>query len=109
MSIKAFINAASAIAPPFKSLNAWYNCTAQLAPPVYQTLPNPGFGCSVAPGVPCPPVHLPKLLSAYLALGAWICGPPAIDSEFATIDFLTLLDLLSPEMVQRRRRFGIHC
>jgi putative hemolysin len=34
-----------------------------------------------------------KLLRAYLAIGAKICGPPAIDSEFGTIDFLTLLDL----------------
>jgi putative hemolysin len=51
--------------------------------------------------------HLPKLLSAYLALGAWVCGPPAIDREFRTIDFLTLLDLKSPAMALRRRRFGI--
>ena len=35
----------------------------------------------------------PKLLRAYLTLGAKICGPPAIDREFGTIDFLTLLDL----------------
>jgi putative hemolysin len=34
-----------------------------------------------------------KLLCAYLAIGAKICGPPAIDREFGTIDFLTLLDL----------------
>jgi len=34
-----------------------------------------------------------KLLHAYLAIGAKICGPPAIDREFGTIDFLTLLDL----------------
>jgi putative hemolysin len=34
-----------------------------------------------------------KLLRAYLAIGAKICGPPAIDREFGTIDFLTLLDL----------------
>src|SRR5262245_3942973 len=34
-----------------------------------------------------------RLLRAYLALGARICGPPAIDREFGTIDFLTLLDL----------------
>lgn len=36
---------------------------------------------------------VPKLLGAYLAIGAKICGPPAIDREFRTIDFLTLLDL----------------
>lgn len=35
----------------------------------------------------------PKLLSAYLSIGARICGAPALDSEFKTIDFLTLLDL----------------
>jgi len=34
-----------------------------------------------------------KLLRAYLAIGARICGQPAIDREFGTIDFLTLLDL----------------
>jgi putative hemolysin len=36
---------------------------------------------------------VPKLLRAYLAIGAKICGPPALDREFKTIDFLTLLDL----------------
>ena len=34
-----------------------------------------------------------RLLRTYLAIGARICGPPAIDPEFGTIDFLTLLDL----------------
>lgn len=42
------------------------------------------------PGVKPPPV--PKLLRAYLFMGAKICGPPALDREFKTIDFLTLLD-----------------
>lgn len=36
---------------------------------------------------------IPKLLRTYLAIGAKICGPPAIDREFKTIDFLTLLDM----------------
>jgi len=39
------------------------------------------------------PVSVPKLLRTYLAIGAKICGPPAIDREFRTIDFLTLLHL----------------
>jgi putative hemolysin len=45
----------------------------------------------------------PKLLSAYLSLGAKICGGPALDREFKTIDFLTFLDLdaLSPATVAR--------
>lgn len=38
----------------------------------------------------CPPP--PKLLRAYLGVGAKICGEPAIDREFKTIDFLTLMD-----------------
>jgi len=36
---------------------------------------------------------VPKLLRTYLAIGAKICGPPALDQEFKTIDFLTMLDL----------------
>jgi putative hemolysin len=35
----------------------------------------------------------PKLLRAYLAVGARIAGIPALDREFKTIDFLTLMDL----------------
>ena len=38
-------------------------------------------------------VPVPKLLRAYLSIGAKICGRPALDREFKTIDFLTLLDL----------------
>jgi putative hemolysin len=45
----------------------------------------------------------PKLLRAYLTIGARICSEPAIDREFKTIDFLTLLDLqtLHPRMATR--------
>ena len=48
-------------------------------------------------------VRAPKLLRAYLTIGAKICGPPAIDREFKTVDFLTLLDLqtLHPRMAAR--------
>jgi putative hemolysin len=42
-----------------------------------------------------------RLLRAYLAIGARICGPPAIDRDFGTIDFLTLLDLnVLPQIVR---------
>jgi putative hemolysin len=49
------------------------------------------------------PVQAPKLLRAYLTIGAKICGPPAIDREFRTIDFLTMLDLqtLHPRIAAR--------
>jgi putative hemolysin len=45
----------------------------------------------------------PKLLRAYLTIGAKICSEPAIDREFKTIDFLTLLDLqtLHPRVAAR--------
>lgn len=36
---------------------------------------------------------IPPLLRGYLRLGAVICGPPCIDPEFGTADFLTLLDV----------------
>lgn len=49
----------------------------------------------------------PKLLRAYLALGAKICGPPAIDREFKTIDFLTLMDLQAMHPRLRARYSGL--
>ena len=53
------------------------------------------------------PTHtlsIPKLLSAYLGIGAKICGPPAFDWAFGTIDFLTFLELA--EMTSRvKNRF----
>lgn len=37
-------------------------------------------------------VHIPPLFQSYLNLGATVCGPPAIDTLFKTIDFLVLFD-----------------
>jgi putative hemolysin len=36
---------------------------------------------------------LPPLFEGYLSLGAKVCGAPATDYEFGTIDFLVLLDI----------------
>ena len=45
----------------------------------------------------------PRLFRAYLDISARICGPPAIDREFKTIDFLTLVDLQAlPDRVRTR-------
>jgi len=49
---------------------------------------------------------VPKLLRAYLSLGAKICGPPALDREFKTIDFLTLIDLRSAPDAVRQHFFS---
>ncbi len=60
--------------------------------PTLRTVPRSDFSMPLEPaGVAV--VKVPKLLRTYLAIGARICGPPAIDREFKTIDFLTLLDL----------------
>jgi len=73
-----------------------------LVDPLLRTSPQPAFLM--------PPVSsqnasdkIPKLLRAYLAVGAKICGPPAIDQDFKTIDFLTLMDLhaLHPRVYAR--------
>jgi putative hemolysin len=47
-----------------------------------------------------------KLLRAYLTIGAKICGLPAIDREFGTIDFLTLLDLQTLPKIVRAHFLG---
>lgn len=65
-----------------------------LAPIGLQTTPKPEVACPMGMMSEEAP-EAPRLLGAYLALGAWICGPPALDQEFKTIDFLTLLDLQS--------------
>ena len=58
----------------------------------WRTLPLPGWRCEETAGEP---LKVPKLMAAYLALGARICGEPALDQEFGTIVFLTWLDLES--------------
>jgi putative hemolysin len=67
-------------------------CRKHLAQPQWRTHPLPTFDCSLN-RLATEPVKIPKLLRAYLILGATICGPPALDRQFKTIDFLTLLDL----------------
>lgn len=91
---------------PAEGLQAWQTLQAMAAPEHLRTVPHAHCAC-VAPHVERGACRLPKLLSTYLALGAWVCGPPALDPDFKTIDFLTLMDLKSPEMAQRRKRFGI--
>lgn len=73
----------------FKLLSATH-----LAPPEWQTDPTAVHACPLDE-LADPAPRVPKLLAAYLAIGARICGPPAIDREFKTIDFLTVLDLRS--------------
>jgi putative hemolysin len=56
--------------------------------------PRPGLECTPAESAAgLPPPHIPALFRTYLALGAKVCGPPAIDRLFKTIDWLVMLDI----------------
>jgi putative hemolysin len=69
--------------------------------------PQPGYECEA--DEPIEPAHeadIPRLVRVYINTGARICGPPAIDRAFQTIDFLTFYDIetLDP---QAARFFGL--
>ncbi len=58
----------------------------------FRTHPMPDYICALDETGTEPP-RVPPLLRAYLSLGARICGAPALDRGFGTIDFLTWMDL----------------
>lgn len=89
---------------PTEGLAAFRALEGHLVAPPLRTQPLTGFACEGVGAAETPPI--PRLLLAYLALGARICGPPAVDRAFGTIDFLTLLDLHAiPDRV--RTRWGL--
>ncbi len=76
-----------------------------LAEPAWRTRPTPKFDCPLD-RLPETAAAIPKLLRAYLTIGAKICGPPALDRSFQTIDFLTLVDLQHITPAARERFLG---
>ena len=80
-------------------------CRKHLAAPQRRTRPLPAYDCPLDQLAAEAP-KIPKLLRAYLSLGAKICGPPALDRNFKTIDFLTLLDLEALPAAARQRFLG---
>lgn len=75
-----------------------------LAHPTLRTIPLPDYDIPMLqPDSTNAKVQPPKLLRAYVSIGANICGRPALDREFKTIDFLTLLDLESMSSCARSR------
>ena len=73
-----------------------------LVEPALRTTPQPGHECH-ASGVAVDAGRPPRLFRAYLEISGCICGAPAIDREFKTIDFLTLVDLANlPDRVRTR-------
>jgi putative hemolysin len=73
-----------------------------LVEPSLRTKPVAGCECK-STGSHVSPPRTPRLFRAYLDISARVCGPPAIDREFKTIDFLTLVDLQAlPDRVRTR-------
>lgn len=72
--------------------------------------PRPGFECYGEKGSDPGPwegtVKIPKLFRIYLRHGALVCGPPAIDREFKTLDFLVLFDIAAMDEKRLRTFFG---
>jgi putative hemolysin len=64
-----------------------------LAPPAWRVRPrNPWPAGSAETAASARPA-VPPLLKGYLRLGAWVCGPPALDPDFNVADFYVLLAL----------------
>jgi putative hemolysin len=75
-----------------------------LAEPVFCTAPTAAYKLPAEPvDSIATDVKVPRLLKTYIAVGARICGEPAWDREFGTIDFLTLLDLAQMTPAARNR------
>ena len=73
--------------------------------PAIRVRPRAGFQCWAAldATTPAPRVEVPRLFDMYLAMGARVCGEPAIDRAFGTIDYLVLFDLDDLDPRSRRR------
>lgn len=61
--------------------------------------PQPGFECELEESTAlgglserAQEAQMPKLFRSYLRFGAKVCGPPALDRQFKTIDFFVLFD-----------------
>jgi len=79
-------------------------CRKYLAPLEWRTRPLAAYDCPLNQLLEDAP-KIPKLLRAYLTLGAKICGPPALDRQFKTIDFLTILDLEAMPALAKEKFF----
>jgi putative hemolysin len=74
-----------------------------LVEPSLRTNPVKGRECKPSTSALSGPPRLPRLFRAYLDVSGRVCGPPAIDRGFKTIDFLTLVDLKTlPDRVRTR-------
>jgi putative hemolysin len=77
--------------------------SAFLVAPELRTVPTKPYELPAAVPSAETTEKIPKLLKTYIGVGARICGAPAWDREFKTIDFLTLLDLAQLTPAARNR------
>jgi len=73
--------------------------------------PQPGWECypegyQPDPAEPASEVRLPKLFDLYMRIGVKVCGAPAIDRFFKTIDYFVLFDLEDLDDPHRGMFFG---
>lgn len=63
--------------------------------PVIRVEPRAGWECRTNDSLPVIATipEIPRLLQGYLNLGGSVCGEPALDRAFKTIDYLVLLDV----------------
>jgi len=52
------------------------------------------------------PPAIPRLFRTYLRFGVKVCGPPAIDRQFKTIDYFVIFDVAQMNAFSRRMFFG---
>lgn len=86
---------------PREGWSMFHQLQSFLAPEPLRTSPTPCYELPLTGD--SADVRVPKLLKTYIAVGARICGAPAWDREFGTIDFLTLLDLAQLSPAARNR------
>jgi putative hemolysin len=74
--------------------NVWQLVTEKhLAPPALRVRPHRPWPVTQVALLPGTRPAVPPLLRGYLRLGAWVCGEPAHDPDFAVADFFVLLSL----------------
>lgn len=93
------------------ALHAWLARAGHLHEHI-RLRPRPGHACAGGPSIgrlglrTDPPAAPPQLMRLYLEYGAKVCGGPAIDRDFKTIDFFTLLDVDRFDARTRKKFFG---
>jgi putative hemolysin len=75
--------------------------------PFLYVRPRPGFACDLPDENETPgEIVIPKLFKTYLRIGAKVCGAPAIDRQFGTIDFFVLMDICDLDAFSQRLLLG---